>query len=172
MSEINIVRTIKPKKGDYIAEGRYEYVGKQPYGEGREGHFVLFKVLWRGGFFRSQNSLLVLPDLCVGVSLLSDKKVQSEARWGAFSAGQQSTPIGFGALGGLIAGAARSALASTKGLTGLVVYYSSELDKLVRGDSVSKESIGGIIAAASPDIVEEILSVIPEQMIFPIPGEP
>jgi hypothetical protein len=70
MSEINIVRTIKPKKGMHIAEGRSEYIGKHPYGEGREGHFVLFKVVWRAGFFRSQNSLLALPDLCLGVSRL------------------------------------------------------------------------------------------------------
>jgi hypothetical protein len=133
---------------------------------------VGFKVLWRGGFFRSEGGLLVLPDLCLGASRLSDKKVQSEARWGAFSAGQQATPIAFGALGGLIAGAARSALASTKGLSGLVVYYSSEVDNVFRHDPVSKQSVGGFIAAASPDIVEEILSVIPEQMIFPIPAEP
>jgi hypothetical protein len=161
MPEINIVRAIKPKKGMHIAEGRGEYVGKHPYGEGREGHFVLFKIVWCGGFFRSQNSLLALPDLCLGVSRLSDKKVQSEARWGAFSSGQQSTPIGFGALGGLIAGAVRTALADTKGLSGFAVYYNNEV-----------QSTGGFIAAASPEIVEEIFSVIPEEKIIPIPGAP
>jgi hypothetical protein len=161
MPEINIVRAIKPKKGMHIAEGRGEYIGKHPYGEGREGHFVGFKMMWRGGFFRSQSGLLVLPDLCLGVSLLSEKKVQSEARWGAFSAGQQSTPIGFGALGGLVAGAVRTALADTKGLSGFAVYYNNEV-----------QSTGGFIAAASPDIVEEIFSVIPEEMIIPIPGAP
>ncbi len=161
MAEINIVRAIKPKKGMHIAEGRGEYVGKHPYGEGREGHFVLFKVVWSSGFFRSQNSLLALPDLCLGVSRLSDKKVQSEARWGGFSAGQQSTPIAFGALAGLIAGAVRTALADTKGLSGFAVYYNNEV-----------QSTGGFIAAASHDIVEEIFSVIPEEMIIPIPRAP
>jgi hypothetical protein len=157
MPEINIVRAIKPKKGMHIAEGRVEYIGKHPYGEGREGHFVGFKMMWRGGFFRSQSGLLVLPDLCLGVSRLSDKNVRAEARWGAFSAGQQSTPIGFGALGGLIAGAVRTASADTKGLSGFAVYYNNEV-----------QSTGGFIAAASPDIVEEIFSVIPEDMIIPI----
>jgi len=156
MSEINIVRAIKPKKGMHIAEGRCEYLGKHPYGAGREGYFVGFKILWRGGLFRSESGLLALPDLCLGVSRLSDKKVQSEARWGAFSAGQENTPIAFGALGGLIAGAVRTALAGTKGLGGFAVYYNNEV-----------QSTGGFIAAASLDIVEEILSVIPEEKIIP-----
>jgi len=161
MPEINIVRTIKPKKGLYIAEGRSEYVGKHPVGEGGSGFWVGFKIVWRGGFFRSESGLLVLPHFCLGVSSLSDKKVQSEARWGAFTAGQQSTPIGFGALGGLIAGALRTASASTKGLSGFAVYYNNEV-----------ESTGGFIAAASPDIVEEVFSVMPEDKIIPIPGAP
>ena len=80
---------------------------------------------------------------------------------GGFSAGQQSTPIGFGALGGLIAGALRTASASTKGLSGFAVYYNNEV-----------ESTGGFIAAASPDIVEEVFSVMPEDKIIPIPGAP
>src|SRR5882724_4909535 len=82
MPEINIVRTIKPKKGLYIAEGRSEYVGKHPVGEVGSGFWVGFKIVWRGGFFRSESGLLVLPHFCLGVSSLSDKKVQSEARWG------------------------------------------------------------------------------------------
>src|SRR5438477_10751562 len=99
MPEINIVRAIKPKKGMHIAQGRGEYIGKHPYGEGREGCFVGFKVMWRGRLFRSESGLMVLPDLCLGVSRLLDKKVRSEARWGAFSAAQESTPIAFGVLG-------------------------------------------------------------------------
>ena len=91
MPEINIVRTIKPKKGDYIVEGRYQYVGKHPYGEGREKGISSYLRSFGGRTFPLANSLLALPDLCVGVSLLSDKKVQSEARWGAFSGGQQSS---------------------------------------------------------------------------------
>jgi hypothetical protein len=51
MSEINIVRTIKPKKGMYIAEGRSEYIGKHPYGEGATGFWVGFKIMWHGRFF-------------------------------------------------------------------------------------------------------------------------
>src|SRR5439155_20857638 len=108
MSEINIVRAIKPKKGMHIAEGRCEYLGKHPHGAGREGYFVGFKILWRGGLFRSESRLLALPDLCLGVSRLSDKKVQSEARWRAFSAGQENPPIAFGAPGGRLTRSVRT----------------------------------------------------------------
>ena len=59
-------------------------------------------------------------------------------------------------LGGLIAGAVRTALAGTKGLSGFAVYYNNQV-----------QSTGGFIAAASLDIVEEILSVIPEEKILP-----
>ncbi|SRR6266404_2020122 len=158
MAEINIVRTIKPKKGMYIAEGRSEYVGKHPVGEGGSEFWVGFKIVWRGALFRSRSGLLVLPHFCLGVSRLSDKKVQSEARWGAFSTGQQSTPIAFGALGGLIAGAVRTDFANTKGLSGFAVYYNNEV-----------QSTGGFVAAAPAEIVEEILSVIPEEKIVPFP---
>ncbi len=157
MPEINIVRAIKPKKGMHIAEGRGEYIGKHPYSESASGFWVGFKIMWRGGFFRSQSGLLVLPDFCLGVSRISDKKAQSEARWSAFSAGQQDTPIAFGALGGLIAGAVRTVSTTTEGLSGFAVYYNNEV-----------QSTGGFIAAASLDIVEEILSVIPEEKIIPL----
>jgi hypothetical protein len=158
MPEINIVRAIKPKKGMHITEGPGEYIGKHPYGEGARGFWVGFKIMWRGGFFRSQSGLLVLPDLCLGVSRISDEKARSETRWSAFSAGQKSTPIAFGALGGLVAGAIRTVSTKTEGLRGFAVYYTNEV-----------QSPGGFIAAASPDIVEEILSVIPEEKIIPIP---
>jgi hypothetical protein len=158
MAEINIVRTIKPKKGLYIAEGRSEYVGKHPVGEGGGGFWVGLKIMWRGGFFRSESGLFVLPHFCLGVSRISDKKAQSEARWSAFSAGQTSTPIAFGALGGLVAGAIRTVATKTEGLSGFAVYYNNEV-----------QSTGGFIAAAVPDIVEEIFSVIPEEKVIPIP---
>ena len=159
MAEINIVRAIKPKKGMYIAEGRGEYIGKHPYSEGATGFWVAFKITWRGRLFSSQSSLLALPDLCLGVSRISDEKIKSEARWSAFSDGQKSTPIGFGALGGLIAGAVRTVSTKTEGLSGFAVYYNNEV-----------QSPGGFIAAASPDIVEEIFSVMPEDKIFPTPA--
>ncbi|MEN3368907.1 MAG: hypothetical protein V7609_1050 [Verrucomicrobiota bacterium] len=158
MPEINILRAIKPKKGMYIAEGRSEYVGKHPYGQGASGFWVGFKIMWRSRFFSSQGALLVLPDLCVGVSRISDKQARSETRWSAFSAGQKGTPIAFGALGGLLSGAVRTAFAEIEGLSGFAVYYVNEA-----------QSTGGLLAAAPPDIVEQIFSVMPEDKIIPLP---
>jgi hypothetical protein len=159
MSEIKIVRAIKPKQGMYIAEGASEYIGKHPYGEGQTGFWVGMKIMWRGRLFSSQGGLLVLPDLCLGVSRLSDTQTKSEARWSAFSTGQKGTPIGFGPIGGLLAGAVSSAFAKTAGLSGFAVYYVNEA-----------KSTGGFLAAATPEIVDEIFSVIPEDKVFPLPA--
>lgn len=71
--------------GMYIAEGASEYIGKHPYGEGATRFWVGMKIMWRGRFFSSQNGLFVLPDLCAGVSRLSDTQTKTEARWSAFS---------------------------------------------------------------------------------------
>lgn len=156
MSEIQIVRAIKPKQGMYIAEGSCEYIPKY---HGQTGFWVGMKVMWRGRFFSSQKGIMVLPDLCVGVSPLSDALTKTEARWSAVSAGQKATPLAFGALGGLIAGAARAAFTETKDLKGFVVCYENEV-----------KSTGAFIATATPEIVDEIFSVMPEERIVFLQG--
>jgi len=159
MTEIKIVRAIKPKQGMYIAEGRCEYIGKHPYGQGASGFWVGMKIVWRGRLFSSKTGLLVLPDLCVGVSRLSDKQASSEVRWSSFL----SSPVGRagaikgGALGGLFGGAVAAAFAKTKGLSGFAVYYVNEA-----------QSTGGFLAAATLEIIDEILSVIPADKIIPL----
>ena len=160
MPEIKIVRTIKPKQGMYIAEGSSEYIGKHPYGEGASGFWVGMKIMWRGRFFSSQSGLFVLPDLCVGMSRLSDAQAKSEVRWSSFSSWSPSKRIGVaqgGALGGLLLGAVGAAFAKTKGLSGFAVYYVNEA-----------QSTGGFLAAAAPEVVDEIFSVIPEDKIIPL----
>jgi hypothetical protein len=168
MPEIDIVRAIKPKKGMHITEGRGEYIGKHPYGEGASGFWVGFKIMWRGRFFASQSGLLVLPDFCLGVPRISDRQTTSEVRWSAFSsspAGRAGAVRGGalggalgGAVGGLLGGGIAAAFAQTKGLSGFAVYYNNEV-----------QSTGGFLAAAKPDIVDEIFSVMPDDKIIPLP---
>jgi hypothetical protein len=159
MPEIQIVRAIKPKQGMYIAEGSSKYIGKHPYAEDTTGFWTGMEIVWRGRFFSSQKGIMVLPDLCVGVSPLSDALTKTEARWSAVSAGQKATPLAFGALGGLITGAVRAALTETKDLKGFVVCYENE-----------SKSTGAFLATATPEIVDEIFSVMPEERIVFLQG--
>src|SRR2546430_5969114 len=124
MPEVNIVRTIKPKKGLYIAEGRSEYVGKHPVGEGGSCFWVGFKIVWRGGFFRSESGLLVLPHFCLGGSSLSHKKIQSEARGGAFSAGPPNTPARLRAPARLFSRGFPTPPARPQGPSGVALYFN------------------------------------------------
>jgi hypothetical protein len=115
--------------------------------------------MWRGRFWSSTGALFVLPDLCVGVSRLSDAQTKTETRWSAFSAGQKDSPIAFGAIGGLLAGALGSLGAKADGLTGFAVYYFNEANVM-----------GAFLAAATPEIVDEIFSVVPDDKVFPLPN--
>ena len=159
MSEIKIVRTIKPKKGDYICEGTGEYIGKHPY-QGDTGFFTGIKTVWQRNWFSTYDGLLVLPDFCLGVSYLTDDKTKSEIRWSSFlgsSPSRRAAVVHGGALGGLLAGSISAAFSKTKNMQGFVVFYMND-----------SQSTGGFIAAAEPKIVEEIFSVMPQDKIIPI----
>jgi hypothetical protein len=100
---------------------------------------------------------LVLPDLCLGASRVSEEQATTEIRWSAFSAGQASKL--YYPLGGLLGGAMGAAFAKTKGLSGFAVYYVNEV-----------QATGGFLAAATPDVVDEIFSVMPDDKIIPLPS--